>query len=82
MEFAIPNDWPSGVYVGMLTAERDGWQSDVIFIVRDDRPCDFLFQFSDATWLAYNRWPNRHQTDVERQPATETVRRAIRRRPR
>ena len=29
----------------------------MIFIVRDDRPCDFLFQCSDLTWSAYNRWP-------------------------
>ena len=58
MEFDIPNDWPSGVYVGKLTAELEGLQSYVIFIVRDDRPCDFLFQCSDTTWPAYNRWPN------------------------
>jgi hypothetical protein len=30
----------------------------VIFIVRDARPCDFLFQCSDTTWAAYNRWPD------------------------
>lgn len=54
----IPHDWPSGVYLGKLTAEREGWQSYVIFIVRDDRPADFLFQCSDTTWQAYNRWPN------------------------
>lgn len=58
LEFEIPQDWPSGVYVGKLTAEREGLQSYVIFIVRDDRPCDFLFQCSDTTWNAYNRWPN------------------------
>lgn len=56
--FTIPNDWPSGVYLGKLTAETDGVQSYVIFVVRDDRPCDFLFQCSDATWQAYNRWPD------------------------
>lgn len=28
-----------------------------IFIVRDDRKADLLFQTSDMTWLAYNRWP-------------------------
>jgi hypothetical protein len=33
-------------------------QSYAIFIVRDDRPADFLFQCSDNTWQAYNRWPN------------------------
>jgi hypothetical protein len=54
----IPDDWVSGVYVGKLTAERDGWQSYVIFIVRDDRRADFLFQCSDTTWQAYNRWPD------------------------
>lgn len=54
----IPRDWLSGVYLGRLTAERGGWQSYVIFIVRDDRPADVLFQCSDHTWQAYNRWPD------------------------
>ncbi len=54
----IPQDWVSGVYVGKLTAEREGLQSYVIFIVRDDRPADFIFQCSDNTWQAYNRWPS------------------------
>ena len=53
----IPRDWPSGVYVGKLTAERENLQSYVIFIVRDDRKADFIFQCSDTTWQAYNRWP-------------------------
>jgi len=46
------------VYLGKLTALREGLQSYVIFIVRDDRPADILFQCSDLTWQAYNRWPN------------------------
>jgi hypothetical protein len=59
----IPNDWPSGVYLGRLSTVVDEdkepyWQSYVIFIVRDDRPADILFQCSDNTWQAYNRWPN------------------------
>jgi hypothetical protein len=54
----IPKDWLSGVYLGKLTAERDGLQSYVIFIVRDDRRADFIFQCSDTTWQAYNRWPS------------------------
>lgn len=54
----IPPDWVSGVYVGKLTAAREGWQSYVIFIVRDDRRADFVFQCSDNTWQAYNRWPD------------------------
>ena len=54
----IPRDWLSGVYVGKLTTEREKLQSYVIFIVRDDRKADFIFQCSDTTWSAYNRWPN------------------------
>src|SRR5882724_2478266 len=57
-EIVLPKDWPSGVYLGKLTAQRGGVQSYVIFIVRDDRPCDLLFQSSDTTWAAYNRWPS------------------------
>ncbi len=54
----IPNDWTSGVYLGKLTAERESLQSYVVFLVRDDRQADFLFQCSDNTWNAYNRWPS------------------------
>jgi len=57
-KIVIPSDWPSGVYLGKLTAEKEKLQSYVIFIVRDDRACDFLFQSSDTTWSAYNRWPS------------------------
>lgn len=54
----IPKDWPSGVYLGKLT--RDEWmgaQSYVVFVVKDRRPADLLFQVSDLTWQAYNKWP-------------------------
>jgi len=54
----IPADWLSGVYLGKLTAEQSGLQSYVVFIVRDDRKADFIFQCSDTTWQAYNRWPD------------------------
>lgn len=57
VELEIPESWPSGVYLGKMTAQKSGTQSYVIFIIRDDRPCDFLFQCSDLTWSAYNRWP-------------------------
>lgn len=58
----IPSEWPSGVYLGRLTTlpeteNKPYWQSYVIFIVKDDRPADILFQCSDNTWQAYNRWP-------------------------
>lgn len=54
----IPKDWPSGVYLGKLTAEKGGWQSYIIFTVTDRRRADFLFQCSTNTWQAYNRWPS------------------------
>jgi len=58
LELTVPDDWPSGVYLGKLTEAREGLQSYLIFIVRDQRRCDFLFQCSDTTWAAYNRWPD------------------------
>lgn len=58
LSLKIPADWRSGVYLGKLTAIFGGTQSYVIFIVRDDRPADFIFQCSDNTWQAYNRWPS------------------------
>lgn len=54
----IPEDWLSGVYLGKLTLLEGRCQSYVIFIVRDDRQADLLFQCSDNTWQAYNRWPS------------------------
>jgi hypothetical protein len=58
----IPVDWPSGAYVGKLACRGDeaapGPQSYVVFIVRDTRPADLVFQCSDFTWQAYNRWPD------------------------
>jgi hypothetical protein len=54
----IPDDWLSGVYLGKLTERREHTQSYVVFIVRDDRRANLLFQCSDTTWQAYNRWPD------------------------
>src|SRR5262249_39123359 len=53
----ISQDWLSGVYLGKLTTLESGYEAYFIFIVRDDRPADFLFQCSDLTWQSYNRWP-------------------------
>ncbi len=56
----IPKDWPSGVYLGKLTRDEPfGWQSYVIFVVKEHRPSDLLFQVADLTWQAYNKWPGR-----------------------
>ncbi len=62
VELAIGQDWVSGVYLGKLTTVPESshepyWQSYVVFIVRDNRRADVLFQCSDNTWQAYNRWP-------------------------
>ena len=59
-EMVIPAEWTSGVYLGKLTALSDSSQSYVVFIVKDNRQADVLFQCSDMTWIAYNRWPYWH----------------------
>jgi hypothetical protein len=56
----IPPEWPSGVYLAKLTAERESVQSYAVFILRDNRRADFMFQCSDTTWQAYNRWPSQY----------------------
>jgi hypothetical protein len=53
----IPRDWVSGVYLGKLSTLETGGEAYVVFIVRDDRRADLVFQSSDLTWLAYDRWP-------------------------
>ena len=54
----IPDDWVSGVYLGKLSTWRESEsEAYIIFIIRDDRKADILFQCSDMTWLSYNRWP-------------------------
>jgi hypothetical protein len=58
--FEVPADWISGVYLGKLSSERHRYQSYLVFIVRDDRRADFLFQCSDNTWQAYNKWPDEY----------------------
>ena len=55
----IPQDWMSGVYLGKLTTQ-DSSQSYVVFVLKDQRKADVLFQCSDMTWQAYNRWPYWH----------------------
>src|SRR5690606_8243837 len=58
--FKIPNDWPSGVYLGKLSRDEPfGKQSYVIFVVKEHRQSDLLCQVSDLTWQSYNKWPFR-----------------------
>ena len=56
----IPEDALSGVYLGKMTEQSEGVDSYIIFIVRDNRKVDLVFQCSDHTWQAYNRWPNNY----------------------
>jgi hypothetical protein len=58
ISFQIPEDWVSGVYLGKLSTWRHhDAEAYIIFVVRDDRQADLLFQVSDFTWISYNRWP-------------------------
>jgi hypothetical protein len=57
VQLAIPGEWLSGVYLGKLSSIGSDAESYVIFIVRDDRKADLMFQCSDMTWQSYNRWP-------------------------
>lgn len=72
-DLVIPDDWLSGVYVCKLTTVPEKFQSYMIFIVRDDRRADFIFQCSDLTWQSYNRWPYWHSMyDEGHQPWINT----------
>jgi hypothetical protein len=52
-----PTDWASGAYIAKLTGLEDGYQSYIIFAVRDDeRASDLLAQMSFTTYEAYNPW--------------------------
>jgi hypothetical protein len=57
--FQLPIDetWTSGVYLAKLTTLDRGYQSYIIWVVRDERRAELLLQVSDLTWQAYNRWP-------------------------
>jgi hypothetical protein len=56
--FPVPKDWIGGVHLAKISLdEKFGKQSYIIFVVNDRRPADLLFQVSDLTWQAYNKWP-------------------------
>ena len=53
----VPEAAVSGIYLGRLQRDDASGASHIVFIVRDDaRPGDVLFQTSDTTWQAYNRY--------------------------
>ena len=57
-QWEIPKAAVSGVYLAKLSSNQHRYQSYIVFIVRDNRRADFLFQCSDNTWQAYNQWPD------------------------
>lgn len=57
VSLTVPKDWRSGVYLAKLSVLGEPLQSYIIFIVKERRAADLLFQCSDFTWQAYNKWP-------------------------
>lgn len=53
----VPKDWRSGVYLAKLSVTGQPAQAYIIFVVKERRAADLLFQVSDFTWQAYNKWP-------------------------
>src|ERR1700730_19380094 len=56
--WAVPASAVSGVYIAHLVDKNNNRHENTIpFIVRaDESTSDILFQTSDTTWHAYNRW--------------------------
>jgi fibronectin type 3 domain-containing protein len=55
--WAVPATAVSGIYFARLVRTDTGGDSHVFFIVRDDEGAsELLFQTSDTTWQAYNRY--------------------------
>jgi Bacterial Ig domain len=55
--WTVPSSAVSGIYFARLVREDTGGASHIPFIVRDDDGrSDLLFQTSDTTWQAYNRY--------------------------
>jgi hypothetical protein len=55
--WAVPATATSGIYLAKLRRPDTGGASHIVFVVRDDTgTADLLFQTSDSTWQAYNRY--------------------------
>ncbi len=55
--WSVPADAVSGIYFAKLVRTDTGGASHIIFVVRNDgSTSDLLFQTSDTTWHAYNRY--------------------------
>jgi hypothetical protein len=58
LNWAVPANAVSGIYVAKAVREdRASGGSHIVFVVRDDASqAEILFQTSDTTWQAYNRY--------------------------
>lgn len=55
LEWEVPEDVPSGVFLLKLTEVEGSGSSHVMFVVRDDqRYADLMVMLADSTWVAYN----------------------------
>ncbi len=61
--WAVSVTWPvpatavSGIYYAKVTRDDNQLQNEIAFVVRDDTSrSKILFQTSDSTWVAYNRY--------------------------
>ncbi len=55
--WAVPATATSGIYFARVQRLDTGGASHIVFVVRDDSGnSDLLFQTSDTTWQAYNRY--------------------------
>jgi len=52
----IPQDWVSGFYLAKLTGKPSGNQNHVMFVVRDARRADLVYQSMATTYQAYSNW--------------------------
>lgn len=82
LTFQVPEEWVSGVYLGKLSCAGHRYQSYIVFIVKEERESDLLFQCSDNTWQAYNKWPDTYSLyDAEPPHSLSGVTRVSRDRP-
>ncbi|GAA1299575.1 hypothetical protein GCM10009634_56910 [Saccharothrix xinjiangensis] len=57
LSWDVPADAVSGVYYARMRRDDTGAENEIAFVVRDDSSTSkVLFQTSDATWVAYNRY--------------------------
>ncbi|QFZ18007.1 DUF4082 domain-containing protein [Saccharothrix syringae] len=57
LSWKVPLDAVSGLYYARAHRNDTGAENEIVFIVRDDTSTSkILFQTSDSTWVAYNRY--------------------------